>query len=398
MRHSRRTSIALCLFVLLLAVAAPAVIAGECKLLNNTGPAYDPAYASPIGLPRCIGTINKWTPCEVCMLSEATLTEQEAYTQSYYPPPGKTELQPRATFTQGAATLHVDGFFDGPDPNDPNKALFRIRFTPTTDSGIINFSTDSSDPGLRVTGSITAGPASGNGFLRREPANSELPTGSPSTNPRLFVWDNGIHPFVWGQTLYQIVEHARAGPDARWQTAITGSASYKMNKVRLLVSPWFPDPRLPVADSRAFKTNGGNLNLDILDIGHWQALDQVTSFLKGKEMIEDLILFHDDPNKPYGTDTQNKRYTRYTVARYAAFTNVIWTLANEYQNITPATNDNWSDLGCLIRGGCRNAPPAADPWFASGPYFRPLSIHNNINAVNAHYPALTSFFRTGRRT
>lgn len=394
MRRSRSALLTLWLFALLLAVAAPAAFAGECPL---SGTSYAPAYASPIGLPRCIGTINKWTPCEVCALSEAVFTEQDAYTQSYYPPPGKTELQPRATFTQGATTLHVDGFFDGltTDPNNPNKAIFRIRFTPTTDSGMINFSTDSSDPGLRVTGSITAGAASGKGFLRREPASNELPPGSPPVNPRTFVWDNGNHPFVWGQTLYQIVEHARAGPDDRWQTAITRSAFYGMNKVRLLVSPWGPDLRPPAADSKAFQKIGDNLNRDLLDTGHWQALDRVTSFLKGQGMIEDLILFHDgdETTKPYGTEIQNRRYTRYTVARYAAFPNVIWTLANEYQNITgpsPANNDPWTDLGCLIRGGCKNYP-GADPWFANGAFLRPLSIQNNINSANANYPCFDFF-------
>ena len=35
--------------------------------------------------------------------------------------------------------------------------------------------------------------------------------------------------------------------------------------------------------------------------------------------------------------------------------------------------------------------PGADPWFTNGAYLRPLSIHNNINAANAHYPCFDFF-------
>lgn len=403
MRHCRRASLTSFLFAVLLAVAASTASAGECPF---SGTSYTGTYASPIGLPRCIGsTVPKWSVCEVCLLSNFVFpNEQDPYTLSY--PTSGTGLQPRATLTQNGTPLPpVDGFFDGLTNGTTGQAIFRIRFTPTIDSGTILFSTTSSDDGLTISPTTTptsfsAGNPSDTdrGFLRRDPLT-----------PGKFVWDDGTHPFLWGQTYYNIVDRARAGDTNLWQTSITSSAGYEMNKIRLLVSPWGSDSRDGQVDSNAFqKDTAGNLNRDKLDVTHWRALDQVASFLKQNKIIADLILFHDDftssPFAPPGnTDqskAQNRRYTSYTVARYAAFTNVIWTLANEYQLITgqspdnghiPSNNDPWNDLGCLIRGGCSGHVSGADPWSVNGPSWRALSIHNNINSLNGSYPCFEFF-------
>jgi hypothetical protein len=392
MRHRRRASLTPFLFAVLLALAASAASAGECPYSGNSY--IGTPYASPIGLPRCIGsTVPKWSVCEVCLISKAPFSnEQDPYTMSY--PASGPGLQPRATFTQNGTPLPpVDGFFDGLTNGTTGQAIFRIRFTPTIDSGTIVFSTTSSDAGLTISPtSFPAGSpsASDKGFLRRDPSY-----------PRTFVWDDGTHPFLWGQTFYQIIDHARTGIDTLWQPSIVGSSNYKMNKVRLLVSPWGGDPRYvfptysPPADSQAFqKDSSMNLILDKLDIEHWRALDRVTSFLKAQTMIADLILFRDNAGGAapsiIGTTAQNQRYTRYTVARYGAFTNVIWTLANEYQNIAGTNNSTWDDLGCVIRG-CGNHSPGADPWIVNGSSWRPLSIHNNINADNTSYPCFEFF-------
>jgi hypothetical protein len=371
------------LFLLTLSfIAASAASAGECPF---SGTSYTAPYNSPINLPRCGGTIGRWTPCEVCLISNNNYTEQQAYTQSY--PATGTGLQPRATFSQSGINLPpVDGFFDG---LVNGKAVFRIRFAPTVNSGTVSYSTVSTDGGLVFSNSFTAGTSSSKGFLRRDPSF-----------PRTFIWDNGTRPYLWGQTYYQIVNQARTGNTSLWQPSITSSSNYGMNKFRLLVSPWGGDPRYMNADSRAFQQNGdGTLNKDALDLFNWQALDQVASYLNGLGLVADLILFHDGTSTPYGTAAQNRRYARYTVARYAAFPTVIWTLANEYQIITGSSpgpnNDPWNDLGCLIRGGCGGYGTGADPWIANGSSRRPLSIHNSINTTDNTKPINGTYLQTG---
>ncbi|HJQ39642.1 MAG TPA: DUF4038 domain-containing protein [Thermoanaerobaculia bacterium] len=367
------------IFALTIALLTASVAqAGECPF---SGTSYTAPYNNTINLPRCGGTIGKWTPCEVCVVSNGTYSEQQAYTLSY--PATGTGLQPRGTFSQNGSNLPpVDGFFDG---LVNGKAVFRIRFTPTVSSGTVNYSTISTDAGLTLAGSFTAGPSSSKGFLRRD-----------SSFPRTFIWDSGSRPYLWGQTYYQIVNHARTGNTSLWQPSITNSSNFGMNKFRLLVSPWGGDPRYANADSKAFLKNAdGTLDRDRLDVANFQALDKVTSFLNGLGLVADLIVFHDGDatRSPYGTTVQNRRYARYTAARYAAFPTVIWTLSNEYQLVMNATNASWTDLGCLIRGGCNGYGAGADPWIDNGLLRRPLSIHNDV-VVNTSYPCF-EFFTAG---
>lgn len=360
-------------------IAARAAFAGECPF---SGTSYAAPYNSPINLPRCGGTIGKWTPCEVCAVANGTYSEQQAYTQSY--PDAGTGLQPRATFVQNGVTLPaVDGFFDG---LVNGKAVFRIRFTPTASSGTVNYSTISADAGMNFAGSFTLTTSGSKGFLRGD-----------TSFKRTFLWDSGSRPYLWGQTYYQIVNHARTGNTSLWQPSITNSSTWGMNKFRLLVSPWGGDPRYANADSKAFQKNvDGTLNRDKLDVMHWRALDQVTNFLNGLGLVADLILFHggDATSSPYSptSTAQNRRYTRYTVARYAAFPTVIWTLSNEYQLVTGATNAAWTDLGCLIHG-CSGAT-GADPWIKNAAAWRPLSIHNDVVNFGTKYPCF-EFFTAG---
>lgn len=398
------------LYVILLIFATHTVRAGECPL---NGSDYTDEYKSRAGLPRCKdGSIGKWKACEVCVISDEIYTEEQAYTLSHTG--SVPALQPRARFTHngGAPLVDVDGFFDG--LTSTNRAVFRIRFTPTTNSGLWSYSTTSTDEGLKVTGSLTAVASSAKGFLRRDP-----------NNRRTLVWDNGTRPFLWGHTYYQIVNQARTRNTALWQPSITGSKAYGMNKIRLLVSPWGGDRRYTNGTSKAFQANPApdlTLNRNKLDSEHWRALDEVVAYLSAQDMVADLIIFHDGDLKttPFAGDrpvsnpqectaisaaqeAQNQRYARYTVARYAAFSNVIWTLANEYQLITgasPGCNAPWTRLGCLIRGNCQSFGAPADPWIFSGSAWRALSNHNNINlyqddrAKNGSYPCF-EFFNAG---
>jgi hypothetical protein len=83
----------------------------------------------------------------------------------------------------------------------------------------------------------------------------------------------------------------------------------------------------------------------------------------------------DDP-KSYNT-SHDKQYLRYLAARFAAFDNVWWAMANE-----------WSDCGCKSLGMENGANTSHDNGFAptwdelfrtlskADPYGRQTSIHN----------------------
>ena len=104
----------------------------------------------------------------------------------------------------------------------------------------------------------------------------------------------------------------------------------------------------------------------IFDI--FRKLDEIIQRISSAGMIVDFILWKDSP-KSHGTIAQDCRYVKYLLARYAAFPNIIWTLANEweYSGYGPGKEWYWDQLGEFIRTN--------DPWFSDGSRLRPLSIH-----------------------
>jgi hypothetical protein len=338
---------------------------------------------------KCSSSCSKWAVCEIDFTTiSTTLTDETLY--STRPVATVTRVSPSETTT-------VNGFFYARDASGHGK--LKIRFNP---SGMGSYSYTISSPvgvtlddptSFTCTNAVPlAGGGANHGFLRVDPSN-----------PQSFLWDDTTtRLFLWGQTYYQITNKARKAQndqdlgnpfdDSTWQTPITGSAGYRMNKIRLLVTPWGGDSRIPIETYAFPKNPDGTLYLDKIDAQHWKALDRVVDFLYGQGIIADLILFHDNTTTPFGTTAQNQNYTKYTVARYAAYPNVIWSLSNEYQNVTGATLASWTDLGCLIRGGCGGYPSAADPWLTRTTFRRPLSIHPNV--ASAAYPCF-EFFTAG---
>lgn len=97
---------------------------------------------------------------------------------------------------------------------------------------------------------------------------------------------------------------------------------------------------------------------------HFKRFDKRIKQLMERNIQADLILFH--PYDRWGYDGMGAEnddfYVKYIVARYAAFRNVWWSLANEYDYVQTKTIDDWERIGELIR--------------KKDPYQRLRSIHN----------------------
>ena len=93
----------------------------------------------------------------------------------------------------------------------------------------------------------------------------------------------------------------------------------------------------------------------------------------------DIILLHPYDEGAWGLDrmtpTEDDRYLRYVVARLAAFRNVWWSLANEYDFMEHKTEEDWERMGELVS--------RADP------HRHLLSIHNGKRLFNQTRPWLT---------
>ena len=91
----------------------------------------------------------------------------------------------------------------------------------------------------------------------------------------------------------------------------------------------------------------------------------------------DLIIFH--PYDRWGfarmTPEQDDRYLRYLMARLAAFPNVWWSMANEYDFMFNKTLDDWNRLIDIVA--------------ETDPHAHLLSVHNGFAPFDYSHPKLT---------
>ena len=280
----------------------------------------------------------KWSIVEISLVSSEKFTNPYCNIElfgNFYGPDGQK--------------LVVKGFWDG-------DRRFKIRFTPTA-PGQWQFSTTSvpHDTGLVQKGEFIATPATENshGFLRRD-----------DEFPRSFIFDDGSRYFMVGQTYYAIIR--QAWNNSNWFEAIEKSSQYGFSKFRILMWPWNKLGRMPKVSP--FIEN----DLDRVDVRFFQKFDDVIEKIAANGLVVDLIIWKDSKNA-HGTLEQDVRYLQYVLSRYAAFPNVIWTLANEweYSGYGPGKEWYWDQMGEYVRSN--------DPWFMEADRLRPLSIHQQTH-------------------
>lgn len=100
------------------------------------------------------------------------------------------------------------------------------------------------------------------------------------------------------------------------------------------------------------------------DTAHFKRFDKRIEQLMERNIQADLILFH--PYDRWGFDGMGAEndafYVKYVVARYGAYRNIWWSLANEYDYVKTKNIDDWDRIGQLIH--------------ANDPYKRMCSVHN----------------------
>ena len=180
-------------------------------------------------------------------------------------------------------------------------------------------------------------------------------------HPYSFVWDDGTRYFMWGQTYYDILQPAMVNDN--WKTSIAKSLEYGMNKLRMHVYAqnfYKPGDRIHQVPRRAAvsgrPTEPGR---DRLNIAYLRKLDEMVQYMSSKGVLAELILTNPYfANREFGTAEQNDRFLRYLVARYAAWPNVIWCMANEwglsakaYKGASPAVEGRFRPNGRVGAGG-----------------------------------------------
>lgn len=123
--------------------------------------------------------------------------------------------------------------------------------------------------------------------------------------------------------------------------------------------------------------------LDITDfdfytfnVEHFKRFDRQIEALMKLGIEADLILMHPYDKWGFANMTRecDELYIRYVTARYAAYRNVWWSLANEY-DLTTKTEEDWERIAAII--GERD------------PYHHMISIHNCIPFYDYHKDWIT---------
>jgi hypothetical protein len=269
-----------------------------------------------------------------------------------------------ATFVQGDKKVRVSGFYDG-------GGTYRVRFMPEA-AGEWTYTTASNRPELGArTGALTV--------TRPSPGNHG-PVRVRDTYH--FAHADGTPYFPVGTTCYAWT-HQPAALEEQTLAAMKGAP---FNKLRMCVFPkWYAfnrtePPRYPFATQGADAApHAGRWDFDRFNPEFFRHLETRIGQLRDLGVEADVILFHPYDGGHWGFDrmppTADDRYLRYAVARLAAYRNVWWSLANEFDFMKEKTDADWERVLKLVA--------EADP------HHHLLSIHNGTRLFNHTHPLIT---------
>ena len=267
----------------------------------------------------------------------------------------------RAVFRQGDRAVVADGFYDG-------DGLFKVRFMPDR-AGEWTYATESNRAALdgkegRFVCTV-AGPGSHGPVRVRDQYHFAYADGTP------------FYPF--GTTIYEWLFQS----DERRQQTIESLKDSPFNKARFLVVP--PWRRSYVEGPGALDcfpfvaTSKADWDFSRFNPEYFRRLERCVAQLRDLDIEADMILFRPYDHGKWGFDTMddatNERFVRYVVARFAAYRNVWWSLANENSFIRHLSDADWDHLFQVVQ--------QADP------YDHLRSIHNAGRIYDHRQPWVT---------
>lgn len=265
-----------------------------------------------------------------------------------------TDIDFTATFVHegDGVTMTVDGFYDGDD-------TFKIRFMPTL-KGKWTYTTRSAEKELNMQ----------EGSLICTDALSTQKGMVQAGKDQNFIYPDGslYHPV--GTTSYAWIHSDNERQEQTYKTLDeTG-----FNKLRFCVFPnnsvyeWptiYPFKLLKKSHSDELKKDVYLWDFSRFDVKFFQHLDKVVERLRDMKIEADLILFTPYDAGLWGFDRMsmenNMRYLKYVVARLASYSNIWWSMANEWDLVRAKTHDQWIEMSKYVA--------------EKDPYHHLLSIH-----------------------
>lgn len=291
------------------------------------------AYAWPV-LAEPSSTVEQWGIFEVAF--RGPISEDAA---------GQAVLG--VVFERPGRSVRVPGFYDG-------EGVYRVRFSPP------------------ATGRWTWRSASASAELDGQEGVFECTAPGAGNHGPVRISDDGFH-FVYadGTPFRQIGTTAYSWAlqsDAKCAETLAALARVPFNKIRMLVFP-----NVPSAATDPFVRTGSDLkdwDPTRLDPAYFRRFEERIGQLCRLGIQADVILFHPyDPARGYSDmrRADDERYIRYVAARWGAYRNLWWSMANEYDLIKSKTMADWDHL--------------FETLVAADPHGRLRSIHQ----INTYY-------------
>jgi Domain of unknown function (DUF5060)/Protein of unknown function (DUF4038)/Domain of unknown function (DUF5605) len=243
------------------------------------------------------------------------------------------DVQFGARFTLGHRTVEAAGFYDG-------SGSYKVRFSPDS-TGRWTMETTS---GMRELGGLTAA-------FECTPAGKENHGPVGTAHQFHFQHADGTPYFPFGTTCYS---YGFVGSPLD-QLTLENLKKAGFNKVRMCVLPKplgklqpvvMPFERIGPAVAENLADDGSSreqFDLARLNPAYFQHLEQRIQDLLAAGIQADLILFH--PYDAWGFKSMgpeaDDRYLRYAVARFSAYRNVWWSIANEYDLVKSKSMKDW---------------------------------------------------------
>ncbi|MGC6177107.1 DUF5605 domain-containing protein [Lacrimispora sp. 38-1] len=294
--------------------------------------------------------------------------------------PGYTDKNPfvdykiQGTFTGAHECKTVDGFYDG----DGN---YVVRFMPSFE-GSYEFLIFGSFSEKTWEGTFEVLPASGNNHGPVRVANTYH-----------FAYEDGVPYYSIGTTCYVWELQSE---ELQKQTLETLKKS-AFNKIRFCILPKHYDYNLnePISypyigapcDSTKLtsdnfqlfngRAEGNQWDYYRFNPEHFRHIEECIRQLRELSIEADLIVMH--PYDRWGfslmSREQDELYWNYVIARFAAYRNVWWSLANEYDLMPQKSVEDWENFAGII---CRNDK-----------YSHLRSIHNCMSFYDYSRPWVT---------
>jgi hypothetical protein len=287
-----------------------------------------------------------------------------------------TDYAIQGIFRHKNETVKAGGFYDG-------EGLYKVRFMPSF-TGEYSFEVRGSFPEETYTGAFTVEPAVGDNHGPVRVANTYH-----------FAYEDGKPYYPVGTTCY--VWELQS--DELQKKTLETLAQSAFNKIRFCIFPKhfdynlgeprsYPYAGTPMDSSILTRENsfsymgageeaGNNWDFKRFNVEHFQHIDTSIAALRDLGIEADLIVMH--PYDRWGFSRMDAEYDdlywNYVIARYSAYRNVWWSLANEYDGMFQKKISDWERYAALL---CEKDP-----------YRHLRSIHNGQSFYDNSRPWIT---------